>query len=279
MFKSKIFFFLFFPFLIIAQNEKLPVEKLKQDLTIFKEIREKANSGLYKYRTKQQIDSIYSWAFSQIDKPKTLLEFYKVILKITDFEGSVHNDTTLPDEFQNKFSSGNVFFPYPVKLIEGRLVINFQNAEIPLGSEIYSINKIKTNKIIKDFYKYYTTDGYNISGKSIGITGPFAKYFEMEYGPQQSFLLEYSLLNNSKKLTKKITAVSNDTRKANFNNRFSLPIDSLQFNKAKNKYSFKVISKNTAVLSVHTFSIGKNAKAKEHLALSLIHISEPTRPY
>ncbi|KRB56868.1 hypothetical protein [Flavobacterium sp. Root186] len=144
MFQSKIFFFLFFPFLIIAQNEKLPVEKPKQDLTIFKEIREKANSGLYKYRTKQQIDSIYYWAFSQIDKPKTLLEFYKVILKITDFEGSVHNDTTLPDGFQNKFSSGNVFFSYPVKLIEGRLVINFQNAEIPLGSEIHSINKIKT---------------------------------------------------------------------------------------------------------------------------------------
>ena len=124
MFQSKIFFFLFFPFLTIAQNEKLPVEKLKQDLTIFKEIREKANSGLYKYRTKQQIDSIYYWAFSQIDKPKTLLEFYKVILKITDFEGSVHNDTTLPDEFQNKFSSGNVFFPYPVKLIEGLSLIH-----------------------------------------------------------------------------------------------------------------------------------------------------------
>ncbi len=266
MFKFKIVVLLFFPLVMLSQNEKWDQGKLKQDLTIFREIREKANSGLYKYRTKQQIDSIYFWAFSQINKPKTLLDFYKIILKITDFEGSVHNDTTLPDEFQNKFSSGNVFFPYPVKLIEGRLVINFQNAEIPLGSEIHSINKIKTNKIIKDFYKYYTTDGYNISGKSIGLTGSFGKYFEMEYGPQQSFLVEYSLLNSSKKLIKKITAVSNDTRKENFKNRFSLPIDSLQFNKAKNKYSFKIISKNTAVLAIHTFSIGKNAKAKEHLA-------------
>lgn len=110
MLKSKIFFFLFFPFLLIAQNVKLPIEKLKQDLIIFKDIREKANSGLYKYRTKQQIDSIYSWAFSQIKQPKTLLDFYKIILKITDFEGSLHNDTTLPDDFQNKYSSGNVFF-------------------------------------------------------------------------------------------------------------------------------------------------------------------------
>lgn len=265
MIRFKIAFFLIFPFLLFSQNEKFPVEKLKQDLTTFREIREKANSGVYKYRTKKQIDSIYSWAFSQINKPKTLIDFYKVILKITDFEGSVHNDTTLPDEFLSKFSSGNVFFPYPVKLIEDKLVINFQNAEMPVGSQIHSINKIKTNKIIKDFYKYYTTDGYNISGKSIGLTGPFAKYFEMEYGPQNTFLVEYSLPNTSQKLTKKNTAVSNDVRKENFKNRFSLPTDSLQFNKAKNKYSFKLISQNTAMLSVHTFSIGKNAKAKEHL--------------
>lgn len=265
MFKFKIIILLFFPLAMLSQNEKWDTEKLKQDLTIFREIREKANSGLYKYRTKKQIDSIYSWAFSQIDKPKTLPEFYKVILKITDFEGSVHNDTTLPDEFLNKFSSGNVFFPYPVKLIEDKLVINFQNSEIPIGSQIYSINKIKTNKIIKDFYKYYTTDGYNISGKSIGLTGPFAKYFELEYGPQKSFLVEYSLPNSAQKLTKKVTGVSNEIRKENFKNRFSLPIDSLQFNKAKNKYSFKIISQNTALLSIHTFSIGKNAKAKEHL--------------
>lgn len=266
MLKSKIFFFLFFPFLLIAQNVKLPIEKLKQDLTIFKDIREKANSGLYKYRTKQQIDSIYSWAFSQIKQPKTLLDFYKIILKITDFEGSLHNDTTLPDDFQNKYSSGNVFFPYPVKLIENKLVINFQNTEIPLGSQIHSINRTAINQILDAFSKYYTTDGYNITGKSIGIGSSFAKYFEMEYGPQKDFLVEYSLPNKSQKLKKTVAAVSNEIRKENFKNRHSLPIDSLQYGKIKGKYSFKVISPNTSLLAINTFAIGRNAKDKEHLA-------------
>ncbi|SHH22054.1 S41 family peptidase [Flavobacterium defluvii] len=265
MLKSILLFFLFFPLLLISQNEKLSVEKLQQDLFVFKEIREKANSGIYKYRTKPQIDSIYSWAFSQIKQPKTLLDFYKIILKITDFEGSLHNDTTLPDDFQTKYSSGNVFFPYPVKLIENKLVINFQNSEIPLGSQILSINKIETYKLLKDFEKYYTTDGYNITGKSIGIGSSFAKYFEMEYGPQNKFTIEYFLPNKTKKLKKTIAAVSNEIRKQNFKNRHSLSLDSLQYSRAKNKYSFRIISKNTALLSVHTFVIGRNAKDKEHL--------------
>jgi len=266
MLKFKIVLIFFLPLIMLAQNEKWPIKKLKDDLILFREIREKANSGLYKYRTKPQIDSIYSWAFSQINEPKELIEFYKIILQITDFEGSLHNDTTLPDAYEKKYSSGNVFFPYPVKLIQNQLLINFENPEIPLGSQIHSINGIEAKKMLSSLYKYYTTDGNNITGKSIGIGSSFAKYFQMEYGSQKSFSVEYSLPNQTQKLTKNIAAVSNEIRKANFEKRFSVPIDSLQYKRAKDKYSFKIISENIALLSIHTFVIGRNAKDKQHIA-------------
>lgn len=115
------------------------------------------------------------------------------------------------------------------------------------------------------FYKYYTTDGYNISGKSIGINSSFAKYFEMEYGSKKKFAVEYSLPNKTEKITKTVAGVSNDSRKENFKKRHSLPIDSLQYGKIKNKYSFQVISPNISLLTINTFAIGKNAKDKEHL--------------
>ena len=266
MLKFKIIFCLLLPIVAFSQNEKWPAQKLKQDLSIFREIRQKANSGVYKYRTKKQIDSIYTWAFSQLQEPKELLDFYKIILKITDFEGSLHNDTTLPDEFENQYSSGKVFFPYPLKLINSKIVVNFKNNEIPLGSQIYSINRIDSDKIVQSFYKYYTTDGFNISGKSIGINNSFGKYFRMEYGPQEHFSIVYSLPNETQKLSKSISSVTNETRKENFKNRYSLPFDSLQYQRAKNKYSFKVLSPSTALLSIHTFLIGMHAKDKEHLA-------------
>ncbi|WP_166919434.1 S41 family peptidase [Flavobacterium poyangense] len=267
MFKSKIILFLFLPFLMVSQNKTLTTNELKQDLTIFKEIRKKANSGLYKYRTKKQIDSIYSWAFNEIKKPKELLDFYKVILKITDFEGSTHNDTSLPDGFEKKYFTGNGFFPYPIKLIQNKILVNFKNPEIPLGSQIHSINGIKSDQIIRDFYKYYTTDGFNISGKSIGITSTFAKYFALEYGMQNKFTVTYSAPYESAILSKTIAGVNNDVRKENLKKRYSLPIDSLQFSSAqKDKYYFKILNQNTALLSIHTFVIGRNAKDKEHLA-------------
>lgn len=264
MLKFKTFIFLFFPLLLTAQNEKIPAVKLNQDLTLFKEIREKANSGIYKYRTKKQIDSIYSWAFSKVKQPQTLLDFYKIILKITDFEGSVHNNTSLPDAFKKR-TLGKVFFPYPVKLINSKIVINLKNPEIPLGSEIISVNGIKSEKMIRDLSKYYTTDGFNKSGKSIAINGSFSRYLELEYGGKETFLVEYSHPGETQKQSKSIAGVSADERKENFKNRHSFPSDSLQYgSKSKNKYSFKTISPNTALLAVHSFNIGGNAKAKEH---------------
>ena len=265
MLKFKIAFFLIFPFIVFSQNDKFTSEKLKQDLTTFREIREKANSGIYKYRTKKQIDSIYNWAFLQLKSPLELLDFYKIIIQITDFEGSVHNDTTLPDAYKNRYTSEKVFFPFPVKLIENKAIINFKKDEIPLGSQIHNINGIEINKIIRSFYKYYTTDGFNISGKSIGINAAFSRYFEMEYGPKENFLVEYSLPNQTKKLSKTIAGISNEERKENFKKRHSFPSDSLFYSNIKDKYSFKIVSQNTALLAVHTFLIGGNAEDKEHI--------------
>jgi hypothetical protein len=263
MIKFKIAFFLFFPFVLFSQNEKFPAEKLKQDLTTFRQIREKANSGIYKYRTKKQIDSIYNWAFLQLKNPRKVVDFYKIILQITNFEGSVHNNTTLPDVYKN--TSGKVFFPFPVKLIGNKTIINLKNDEIALGSQIHSINGIEINKIVRSFYKYYTTDGFNISGKSIGINAAFPRYFEMEYGPKEAFSVEYSLPKQTEKLSKTIAGISNEERKENFKKRHSFPSDSLFYTNIKDKYSFKIISKNTALLAVHTFAIGGNAEDKEHI--------------
>jgi len=55
----------FFWFGVIAQNTfdgSMPRTDMKKDLELFREMREAANSGVYKYRTKGEIDSVYQWA-------------------------------------------------------------------------------------------------------------------------------------------------------------------------------------------------------------------------
>lgn len=246
-------------------DEPFSQKKMKQDLEVFKEIRLQANSGLYKYRTKEQIDSIYNWAEEEIEKSSTYLDFYNIICQLTDFEGSLHNDTNIPKKYLNnlrKEKSG--YFPYPIKWIDGKWRINYENGEIPLGAEIISINNIPISEIIKNLYKYYTTDGQNITGKRIGIRAQFAKYYRFNYGRTESFFVVFKTTDSQEK-SKTLKSVSYKEYYQHFNNRYSKPFDQIYYAdlKENQKYKYEKIDSSTGILTIYTFSMG-NETTKEH---------------
>lgn len=78
------------PFIGYAQSIDAPFSqrKMKKDLLVFQKIRKAGNSGLYTYRSKEAIDSIYKWAFDEISQLHSYRDFYNLISQLTDFEGS-----------------------------------------------------------------------------------------------------------------------------------------------------------------------------------------------
>lgn len=270
MIKSTItFFFIISSLFAFGQiiDKPFSTKKMKKDLSVFKEIRQKANSGLYKYRTKKQIDSIYNWADKEIEKSKTYLDFYNIICHLTDYEGSLHNSTLMPKKYQSGLKKENFgYFPYPIKWVAGKWRVNFKNGTIPLGAEIVSINNIPISKIIVNLYKYYTTDGINTTGKRIGIRGHFAKYFRLNYGQKENFIVKYKEAYSDLIQTKTIHSVSYSAYYKNVNNRYSKPYDQIYYADLdeNQKYLFKQIdSLSTGILTIHSFSMG-NETTKTH---------------
>lgn len=232
---------------------------MRKDLEVFKNIRVKANSGLYKYRAKEQIDSIYHWAENEIDKSSTYLDFYNIICQLTDFEGSLHNNTGFPEKYlKNLRKESYGYFPYPIKWIDGKWIINFENGEIPLGAEIISINNISISEIIKNLYKYYTTDGQNITGKRIGIRTSFSKYYRLNYGQKESFQVVFKKYNSNELENNTLKSVSYIDYYTHFRNRYSKPFDQIYYAdlEENQKYNYKQIDESTGVLTIYTFSMG-----------------------
>ena len=132
----------FFGLGVVAQNTfdgPMSRADMKKDLDLFRKMREAANSGVYKYRTKVEIDSVYQWAYGEINQRNTLGDFYNVLCKITDFEGSLHNDTALPPKVRTALTlEKEGYFPVIIRLVEGQWVCNNIDVEIPLGSKTVS---------------------------------------------------------------------------------------------------------------------------------------------
>ncbi|MCH8517428.1 MAG: peptidase [Cyclobacteriaceae bacterium] len=239
---------------------------MKQDFEIFKQISKEANSGLYKYRTEQQIDSIYNWGNLQTEKSLTYRDFYNLISTISNFEGSLHNDVSLPKKFaENLKNETKGYFPYPIKWIDNKWLINISDKLIPLGSEIIEINDTKIEEIIPELYKYYSTDGNNITGKRIGIMTSFSKYYRLHFGLTDSFKVVFLNPTTKQLETKNIDSVPYKAYYENFNKIHSMPLDIFYFAdlKENQKYNYKKLDSLTGILTIHTFAMG-NETTTEH---------------
>lgn len=254
-------------------DEPFSKKKMVEDLEIFKRIRIEANSGLYKYRSKKEIDSIYKWAENRIHKISTYREFYNLICELTDFEGSLHNDTELPQRYRNNLKTEHKgYFPFAIKWVDEKWLLNQEGTEIPLGSELISINRRPINKIIEDLYKYYTTDGVNKTGKRIGINYHFGKYYRINFGLEPEFEVEYKRPNSQETETVTLASASYVQYYTKVQNRYSRPFDHVNYKDWEEHeiYNLNITQDSIGILTVNSFSMGNKHAAKHKRYVSFL---------
>lgn len=237
-------------------NRMLQPSEMQEDLKIFRGIREKANSGLYRYHSKKQIDSIYTWADGAVKKPMPVTGFFKIILELTDFEGSCHNHTEVGTELNSFLNRQQAFFPYDLKYLEGKIIFNQQLPEIPAGSRVLSINGVPDTTLMRSFYKYLTGDGYTITQKLSGsVSRAYGVRYLLEYGLHDQFTLTFTPPYSREVKSATLPAVTLEKRKQNLAGRFSARLDSIIDYNVQPKYSFRMMDDKTALLNFRIFSM------------------------
>lgn len=175
-----------------ALNGQLSSDLFVEDLHTFRSIREQVNSGLYVYRSKKQIDSIYQVAEAEAKNCKTIFDFYKVIARLTGFEGSCHNYTDLPNHASYYLTQKPEYLPITLKNIDGRLLQDSKEVALPLGAEILSINGIPAKEMISRFAQYYFSDGFSMPYKeTTGFERGMLDKFYIEFGTHKNYVIRY----------------------------------------------------------------------------------------
>ncbi|MFB6457193.1 S41 family peptidase [Chitinophaga sp. Hz27] len=242
-------------------NKILTPNQMQADIRVFRAIREKANSGLYRYKTKKQIDSIYNWAMTVTRKPIRTIEFFKIILQLTDIEGSCHNHTEPGTELYAFLNRQKGYFPYDLKYIQGKMIFNQQTAAIPAGSRVLSINGVSDTALMQSFYKYMTADGYTITEKLSGsVNRAYGVRYLLEYGIQDSFKVAFTPPYSNEIKTATLASVTLSERKKNLVSRYSAAVDSLIDYNVQPKYSFQMKDPSTGLLNFRIFTMADDAQ-------------------
>lgn len=237
-------------------DRMLSPTEMSKDLQTFLDIRKAANSGLYVYQTKEQVDSVYQWAFSQLREPMRLSSFFKILIKLTDLEGSCHNHTEPELDLMNFLKRQKAFFPYHLTYIDGKMIFDGHHASVPPGSRIVSVNGVSDKEIIKTMSSYFTTDGHTQTYKwTSSVERGFGWRYYMAYGLADHFTVEYTS-PGSQKLEKIILpAATLEEQEQNRDNRYSAPIaDRLDYRKQP-PYGFEMIDSQTGLLNLRWFGM------------------------
>lgn len=237
----------------VAQTEpQFAREQLTQDFDLFRSILEQANAGLYKYHPQATIDSLFTAQRNSITDSAPLREFYRNIWKLISFTGSSHNSLNYPDSIDKAISKQPIFFPIPVKYVQGKLYTNLAYSGIQIGSEIVRVNGYPAQQFAADAAAFVSTDGHNTTGKFAFLESDwFPFYVYLAYGRQPVFTVQFNTANGLQEIT--LPAITYKETVANYKNRFIPAYEK----KNSSKYSFRYINtKKTACLVVNSFALG-----------------------
>jgi len=191
--------------------KKISAELLRKDFLLLRESLSKNHPGIYRYRTKNEIDHIFDSCMNSIRDSMTVPEFYALTrFAIAGMEDG-HSNCKLPRNVAEDFVSGIPVFPAMVLFINGHAYIFCckQNPSLA-GCEIISINNQPCNVIIEKLFGYIPSDAGISSRKNWELPEFFHLLYYAIYGPQQQFVITYKSSDQSiQKITLRADIIKN----------------------------------------------------------------------
>jgi Peptidase family S41 len=198
MYKLLLFIFLLQLFLIQGCVHKPPDNPLEntvhQDAAVkeFKTLTgiiKRIHPSLHLYISANRFQFLSDSLQSTIKDEITVLDLYNKYAYFVNEIGCLHTSVDIPGHAYDTLQNRNCFFPYSVKLIDGKLIINTLGYDLPEGTEIKQINGVAADRVLQNLAFYTTIDGLKRYCQTELAAEDFGLYYFFKYGPQKQFSL------------------------------------------------------------------------------------------
>lgn len=246
-----------------AQLKELPElkkEGLIADYRLAMEILKKQHPNPFKFidsvSYNRKVDSLLKLAGEQ-DNVFAAMQ-YSPIQLVRD----VHTNLRLSDDNTRELIGHINFFPLPVMIERGKILVNIKGAEIPYAAEITSINKQPAQSIIESLSAASYSDG-NITTGTDRVYSNFQMMVSLRNPSAKSYDIEYT--DPRGKSTNKITLASLKPSPGIHSGRQSvMPVNQLA--RSYWVYGSYDDENNTGTLTVNSFNLEEAFAYKEFSA-------------
>ena len=261
--KSNCFIDLNIPSIVSEYQQKgKPLEKLKfnspinsqstqRDLQILKLILEESSPALYRYHSKQQIDSLFNVKICELKESSHYLDFIRNTAQILSYISCGHSGWSHNPNYHDYRKDSMLFFPLKIKSIGTKYFVNQNGSldnQISVGDELLKINGLTPDQINEVLKSHMAKDGASGYSGRIGIS----RYFTMAYSNFIANPDTFELICRSNNSNKEYTVHLASLKKGQIDSNIEQKYGNNQTSEKPLKLSFKA-NTSTAIYSIQSF--------------------------
>jgi C-terminal processing protease CtpA/Prc len=167
-------------------------ELLKQDFKIFQDSVEQLHAGLYRYRSKVELDRVFDSAYLLLSTGMSIADFYLLLRNVISNIQDGHTSCNLPPDLANHYISNEKMFPVQLRFINDKAYVPCKQAALPVASEITAIDNKSIDEIRERLFSYLPSDGANQTKKYCDLNSDsFIPLYFLVFGGKKTFSVEY----------------------------------------------------------------------------------------
>ncbi|MDB5131330.1 MAG: Peptidase family [Mucilaginibacter sp.] len=175
-------------------SKKIDLELLKQDFRVLRDSLQKLHAGLYRYKTKDEMNALFDQCYKQLDHPVTETDFFAIVSRLISSIEDGHTECFLPQDMIKAIIAGVKIFPIQPKYVGGRAYVPCDTKTFLAGTEIVEIDDKPVNEIKKQLFRLLSSDGSIETEKYVKINDghdPFSYLYFVVYGEKSDFKITY----------------------------------------------------------------------------------------
>jgi hypothetical protein len=187
--------------------KRFTLSQLQEDFDKIKTTLEDSHPQLY--TDVKELEALFESQYKQLKEGMTAIEFYRVVAPIISATRCGHTYIGLSDQDFSAFMESARFLPFSIYWQNNTALVNANVLipQLPIGSQIISINGVKIEEVIAGLLQNISSDGENQTMKIRAINDGFRYHYAMDRPTPGKMNIEYIGPNSSVKSSLEIKTV------------------------------------------------------------------------
>ncbi len=173
--------------------QMLPTQSLQSDFHILKTTLKEAHAGLLRYSTELEMDRRFKKVEADLSHPMTNIAFFRKLAPLIGSIQDAHTGIKPPKSYRGYMLEEGLVFPLELQFIEGKAYVrnNLSSSDIPISSQVISINKQAIEDILAKLLPGLSCDGHIETAKYAGLTDLFWLHYYERLETPETFEIEF----------------------------------------------------------------------------------------